>query len=178
MTEPGLDPKQLDGQRLGHGDEVLRTRTLAELIAVTDHMTAQAMNNLRILAPDTEPELYGRDDFGALVSDLIARRARVARIRLLIADPSRARHQSHKLIELWHRFPSFIDVRELRDVYAENREAFLLVDDTGLIRREEKTEWPAVVTYRNPATGSSRAGWFDEAWEHAAPCSALRRLGI
>lgn len=178
MTDPAFDVKKLDVQRLGESDEVLRTDSMADLIAVTDHMTAQARFNLRILAPDTEPEIYGRDAFGRLVSELIASRPRVARIRLLLVDPSRARHQTHRLIELWHRFPSFIEIRELRDVYANTREAFLLVDDVGLVRREERENRDAVITYKSRTTAPGRAAWFDEAWEHSVPCTALRRVSL
>lgn len=173
MTTPAYDT-----QTLGEGDAVLRTTSLAETIAVTDHMAAQAMRTLDILAPDTEPELYGRDAFGRVVSDFIARRSKTARVRLLLADPARARHQPHHLIELWHRFPSFVDVRELRDIYAETREALLIVDGIGLIRRPEKSEWDAVVTYKSLTTARDRSAWFAEAWTRAAPCSALRRLGL
>lgn len=173
-----FDPAQLASQRLGESDEVLRTDSLLPLQAITDHITAQARNSLRILAPDTDPELYGRDAFSRIVAAFIAERGRVARIRMLIADPAPARHHAHALVTLWHRFPSFIEIRELRDVYASTREAFLLVDDTGLVRREEKDNWAAVSTYRSLTTARARAGWFDEAWAHAAPCSALRRLGL
>lgn len=178
MTASAFDPRQLESQRLGHSDEVLRTDTLADLVAVTDHMGAQAKSSLRILAPDTEPELYARENFAQIVAALVAQRGRVARIRMLVADPSRARHETHRLVDLWHRFPSFIDIRELRDVYASTREAFLLADDVGLVRREEKDSWAAVATYRNLNTARARAAWFDEAWEHAAPASALRRVNL
>lgn len=174
----GFDISQLASQRLGESDEVLRSERLADLQAIVDHMAAQACSDIRILAPDTEPELYGREAFARCVTELIAHRSRVARIRLLIADPARARQDTHALIELWHRFPSFIEVRELRDVYASTREAFLLVDGIGLVRREERGHWAAVTTYKSLTTARDRAAWFDEAWNHSAPCSALRRLGL
>ncbi len=173
-----FDASRLEHQVLGVSNDVLRSERLADLQTIVDHMTAQARNDLCILAPNTEPELYGRDAFARLVADLIANRGRVARVRLLIADPARARHSSHALVMLWHRFPSFIDVRELRDIYASTREAFLLVDSTGLIRREEMESWAAVSTYKNLTTARDRATWFDEAWARSAPCSALRRLGL
>lgn len=173
-----FDAGLLASQRLGESDEVLRTSSLVDLRTVTDHMAAQARSSLRILAPDTEPELYGRDAFVDIVGQLIADRPRVARIRMLVADANRARHETHHLVDAWHRFPSFIEIRELRDVYLSTREAFLLVDDTGLIRREAHDNWAAVATYRNLTTARSRANWFDEAWTHSAPCSQLRRLGL
>lgn len=178
MAEPAFDPKQLEQQRLGTSEDVLRTASAPELVAVTDHMAAQAQHNLNILAPDTEPELYGREAFGRIVAELISQRGRVARIRMLVVDPARARHETHRLVELWHRFPSFIEVRELRDVYANTREAFLLADDIGLIRRQDKDDWAAVATYRNLTTARARAAWFEEAWAHSAPCSVLRRLSL
>lgn len=165
-------------QKLGESETVLRTDTLAELIAVTDHLSAQACRSIDIVAADAEPELYGRNAFGQVVSSFIARRSRIGRIRLLLVDPARARHQPHRLVELWHRFPSFIEIRALRDIYAETRESLLIVDRTGLIRRPEKNEWQAVITYRSLTTARDRSNWFDEAWTRSAPCSELRRLGI
>lgn len=167
-----------EGQILGHSDDVLRTETLAGLVAVTDHLSAQAMRSIDIVAADAEPELYGRAEYGRIINDFIARRRQVARIRLLLVDPARARHQPHRLVELWHRFPSFIEIRELRDIYAQTREALLIVDRTGLIRRPEKNDWAAVITYKSLTTARDRSSWFDEAWTRSAPCSELRRLGI
>lgn len=166
------------GCLLGRDERVIRTETLAELIRATDAMVAQASETLRILSHDTEPELYDRPEFAGLVSSLISRRSKVAKVRILIRDPARAVQRNHRLVALWHRFPSFIDLRELRDEYARTREAFVVVDDIGLIRRPEFESPAAVVTFRNLNTGRDRAGWFDEAFARGAASRALRRLSL
>lgn len=165
-------------QVLGKSDEVIRTDTLTELIAAIDRMTAQATRSLRILAHDTQPEIYGRESFANLLTDFIARRHKVAKIQVLVADPQRAVRDSHRLVELWHRFPSFVDFRQLSDEYNRTREDFLLVDDIGLIRRPDPDSPMAITTFRNLNTGSDRAAWFDEAWSRGIPCVALRRLSL
>lgn len=165
-------------QQLGRDDRIIRTETFAELLAATDHMAAQAQLSLRIVALDTEPELYGREAFAALVADFIRRRHKVARVQLLLADPRRATQVTHHLVQLWHRFPSFIEFRELRDEYARTREALMIVDDTGIIRRPEAGVPAAVITYRSLTTARDRAAWFAEAFARAAPCSVLRRLSL
>ncbi len=165
-------------QVLGKSDEVIRTDTLAELIAAIDRMTAQATRSLRILTHDTQPEIYGRESFANLLTDFISRRHKVAKIQVLVADPQRAVRDSHRLVELWHRFPSFVDFRQLSDEYNRTREDFLLVDDIGLIRRPDPDSPMAIITFRNLNTGSDRAAWFDEAWSRGTPCVALRRLSL
>lgn len=171
----GHDIKQ---QVLGQDDAVIHTASLADLQAATDRMVAQATRSVRILSQDTEPDLYGREAFTSLLADFISRRRKVAKIQVLIADPRRAVAETHRLVTLWHRFPSFIDIRELRDEYAKTREAFIVVDDIGLIRRPEYDLPNAVVTFRNLSTGRDRASWFDEAFSRSAPSVALRRLAL
>lgn len=167
-----------DTQILGAGDDVIHTGSLSELVAASDRMVSQAQYSIRILSHDTEPEIYGREEFVALLTSFITRRSKVAKIRILIADPSRAVRSTHRLVLLWQRFPSYIDLRELRDEYARTREAFLLVDDTGLIRRPEHESVNAVVTFRNLNTGRDRARWFDEAFARGATSAALRRISL
>lgn len=172
------DARDFSTQVLGKSDEVIRSNTLAEQIAATDVMVAQAMQSIRILSHDTEPEIYGRDEFIKLLTAFITRRSKVAKIRILIADPARAVRYTHRLVLLWQRFPSFIDLRELRDEYAKTRENFLLVDDTGLIRRPEHESPVSVITFRNLNTGRERAAWFDEAFARGVASVALRRLTL
>jgi len=178
MAAEANHTRDFSDQVLGQGDEVIRCNTLAEQIAASDRLVAQAMHSVRILSHDTEPEIYGRDEFIALLTSFITRRSRVARIRILIADPARAVRYTHRLVLLWQRFPSFIDLRELRDEYARTRENFLLVDDIGLIRRPEHETPVSVITFRNLNTGRERAAWFDEAFARGAASVALRRLSL
>ena len=163
---------------LGSDDSVIHTGKLPDLVAATDAMVAQAQESVRILSHDTEPELYDREEFTALLRSLISRRSKVAKVRILIRNPARAVQRTHRLVMLWHRFPSFIELRELRDEYAKTREAFMLVDDIGLIRRPEFENPAAVVTFRNLATARDRAAWFDEAFARGAASRALRRLSL
>lgn len=169
---------EIDTQILGSSDVVIHTTSFTELEAATDRMVAQATRTIRIVSHDTEPALYGREHFTDLLGEFIARRAKVAKIRLLIVDPLRALQETHRLVTLWHRFPSFIELRELRDQYATTREAFMVVDETGLIRRPEYESCAAVITFRSLTTARNRAAWFDEAYARSAPCTALRRLTL
>lgn len=171
-------PQDIAQQVLGTSEDVIHTDDFAGLAAASDRMVAQATRSVRILAQDTDPALYSRPAFVEHLARLIATRSRVASIRILIADPARATREPHRLVDLWHRFPSFIDLRELRDEYARMEEAFLIVDDIGIVRRPHHTALDAVVTFRSLTTARERAAWFDDAWAHAAPCTALRRLRL
>lgn len=165
-------------QLLGKSEDVIHTQTRSEQVEATGRMLVQALHSIRILSHDTEPEIYGRDEIIGLLTDFITRRSKVAKIRILIADPARALRSTHRLIQLWHRFPSFIDLRELQDDYAKTREDFMVVDEIGLIRRPEHESPAAVVTFRNMATARDRANWFDEAFARSRPSTALRRLSL
>lgn len=165
-------------QVLGESEDVIHTHDFAQLEAATDRLVAQARTSIRILAQDTDPALYSRQPFIDALATLISTRSKVASIRVLVADPARATREPHRLVDLWHRFPSFVDFRQLRDGYTRMDEAFLIVDDIGMIRRPHHADIAAVVTFRNLTTARERAAWFDEAWSHAGPCTALRRLRL
>lgn len=163
---------------LGESEEIVHTRDFAELEAATDHLVAQARRSVRILAHDTEPALYSRKPFTDLLARLISQNSQVASIRVLVADTARATQEPHRLVDLWHRFPSFVDFRVLREQYAKMEEAFIIADDIGIIRRPHHQNVAAVVTFRNVSTARERAAWFDEAWVRGAPCVALRRVTL
>lgn len=165
-------------QELGKTDDVFHTTSLTEQVVATDRMVSQAMHDIRILSHDTEPELYGREEFISLLTSFITRRSKVAKIRVLIRDPARAVQHTHRLVQLWHRFPSFIELREVTGDYAKTREALLIVDGIGLIRRPEYENPAAVVTFRNLTTARDRATWFDEAFRHGVASRALRRVSL
>lgn len=163
---------------LGKDETLVRTSSGIELCNAIDSMVAQAGHSIRILSHDTEPELYGRSEFTDLLAGFIGRRRKVAKIRVLIADPARALRSTHRLVALWHRFPSFIDLRELRDEYARTREAFLVVDEIGLVRRQDHEAPEAVISFRNIPAARDRAAWFDEAFARGAASTSLRRLSL
>lgn len=165
-------------QVLGQSEDVIHTTSFSELELATDTLVAQARRSVCILSHDSEPELYDREAFAALLARLISQRSQVARIRVLFADTRRAEREGHRLVKLWHRFPSFVDIRLLGEEYARQPEDFLLVDDIGLIRRPHHGEPDAVITFRNIATARERAAWFDEAWTRSGPCTALRRIHL
>ena len=61
-------------QVLGTDETVIHTSNITDLIAATDRMLAQAQQTVRILSHDTEPELYGREEFIALLTAFITGR--------------------------------------------------------------------------------------------------------
>lgn len=176
-TDPAAPPR-LDDQLIGQGDAIFQLRTRPEINQAIDLMTAQARRNIRIVTPDLEPEAYNRQLFIDLLAAFVREQSRHARVQVLLRDPRRAVQETQRLVTFWHRFPSYCELRELRAEWADTREAFFMVDDRALIRQPDIEDPLTIVNFNALPAAPERATWFEQAWDHAAPCAALRRLSL
>lgn len=162
----------------GPVDGVRHTRDTAEVVAAIDRLAGDLQRSLRILSRDGDPALYDRDAFIDLLAGFVQRRSRVARIRLLLADPARCLRDGHALVRFWHRFPSFCEVRELRGEDLKIREALFIADERNLVRRADAGHPHTQVIVPALPLAAEKAAWFDQVWERSPPSAQLRRLTL
>lgn len=145
------------------------------LCAATDEFLDQARRNVTILAPDLDPQLLNRQH--PLHALALLSRSRHARVCVLLEDASPALHAGHGLIELAQQFPSTIELRLLAEEDQGQRSAWMVVDDTALIRRPDFTRLAEGHAHRHdPSLAPRLAREFNEWWQRARIDPNLRRL--
>jgi cobalamin-dependent methionine synthase I len=134
-----------------------------------------AQRVLSIFTPDLEPLIYGEEPFLETVKRLVLARA-YARVRVLLADPSRARVDNNRFLALARRLTSCIDIRSMSADYPASAGAFMIADDRALLYRPRADRFDGIVDLNDPATARRYLNFFDEVWQTSMQELQLRQM--
>lgn len=140
-------------------------------------LATQAGLSLRIFTHDLDHRLYSNDAFYSAVSTL-ARAGRRTFVRILIEDPGRAIQNGHRLIGLIQHLPTHIEVRRLGADWKDERCAFLIADERGVLWRPNADRYEGSVDFHAGPRARELRKWFDDVWEHSEPDPEFRRLRL
>lgn len=140
-------------------------------------LATQARLSLRIFTHDLDQRLYSNDAFYSAVSAL-ARAGRRSFIRILVQDPSHAVQDGHRLISLIQHLPSHISVRRVGVDWRDERFAFLIADEQGVLWRPAADRYEGSVDFHAGPRARELRKWFDDVWENSEPDPEFRRLRL
>jgi hypothetical protein len=159
-------------------DPALKADTRIELTAAQLQLLAQARHELCIYSRALEAGLLDNDDAFAELRR-IATGGRHSRIRVLLHEPARALLDGHRLVSLFQRLPTAVQLRaptEAADLtYAS---AFMLNDAGGFLFRPQALRFEARGSLARVGEHAQLKVYFDEVWERSIPAAELRPLGI
>jgi hypothetical protein len=101
-----------------------------------------------------------------------------ARIRVLIADPSRAVKNGNNFVHLGRRLNTYIEFRNVREDLRTHAEAFCIADETALVYRLQAPRWEGIADTYEPAVARLYGKMFDEMWAASEVEVEFRQLGI
>jgi hypothetical protein len=136
-------------------------------------LIGQARRSLCIYSLDLEPWLYHQ----AAIQEACTRFLLASpnnRLRILLADSTRAVKEGHRLLNLARRLPSNCQIRKLNPDHAHEQETFLLADRHGLLLRPKPELQDGVVLYNDVGRVKLRQAQFDQAWEQSISDPDLR----
>jgi hypothetical protein len=140
-------------------------------------LARQARLGLRLFTRDLDGRLYSNEPFREAVSAL-ARAGRRTFVRILVQDPSRAVQDDHRLIGLIQHLPTHIGIRRVGDDWRDERFAFQLADEQGVLWRPAGDRFEGSVDFHAGPRARELRKWFDDVWEQSEPDPEFRRLGI
>ncbi|MBE7927991.1 histone acetyltransferase HPA2 [Pseudomonas saudiphocaensis] len=139
----------------------------------TLRLLCQARHSLCLYSPDLEPWLYDEDGvIQASKRFLLGHRRN--RLRILLADPTLAIRQSHRLLALARRLTSNLQIRTLNPEYPAQSAAVLVVDHCGLLVRPGPEHTTGYALYQSPGRARAIQRQFDSAWERSLSHPDLR----
>jgi hypothetical protein len=159
-----------DGTRAVSGAEAA-TAIRLQLLAATRHKLAIHIPSLPEAAFNSPAEL------GELRR--IAISGRGAEIRIVLADPSSALRQGHRLLDLAQRLPSVLNIRTPNEEdTAATASAWLLNDTAGYLFLPDALRWNGRAALRDGSGHAPLLLQFEQIWERALPATGLQPLGL
>ena len=136
-----------------------------------------ATRRISIYTHDLDPGIYDDLDFLEIVKHLVLSQT-YARIRVLIADPTRAIKNGNAFVHLGRRLNTYIEFRHVRKDLRTHAESFCIADETALVYRLQASRWEGIADTYEPAVARLYAKMFDEIWLASEVEIEFRQLGI
>jgi len=144
--------------------------------AVID-VAGEASRKLSIFTHDLDLGIYDDPDFLEIVKHMVLSQA-YSRIRVLIADPSRAIKNGNAFVNLGRRLNTYIEFRHVREDLRTHAESFFIADETALVYRLQHDRWEGIADTFEPAVAKLYGNMFDEIWQASEVEIEFRQLGI
>ena len=144
--------------------------------AVID-VAGEASRKLSIFTHDLDPGIYDDPDFLEVVKHMVLSQT-YSRIRVLIADPSRAIKNGNAFVNLGRRLNTYIEFRHVREDLRTHAESFCIAEETALVYRLQHECWEGIADTYEPAVAKLYGKMFDEIWQASEVEIEFRQLGI
>jgi hypothetical protein len=151
--------------------------TREEMRQAVIEVAREARRKVSIFTHDLEPGIYDDPDFLEVIKRLVLSQT-YARIRVLIADPTRAIKSGNAFVYLGRRLNSYIEFRHVREDLRTHAESFCIADETALVYRLQAERWEGIADTYEPAVARLYGQMFDEIWLASEVESEFRQLGI
>lgn len=151
--------------------------TKEEMRKAAIEVARAASRKVSIFTHDLERGIYDDPDFLEIIKRLVLSQT-YARIRVLIADPSRAIKNGNNFVHLGRRLNTYIEFRHVRDDLRTHAEAFCIADETALVYRLQAERWEGIADTHEPAVARLYSKMFDEIWLASEVEAEFRQLGI
>jgi len=162
---------------LGSSSEVFQVNGIEECSHAALNLASQAIRRVCIFSHDLSPQIYNQAPFLDAIKQL-AIRNKQTQIRILLQDSGKVEKNGHRLIQLWRRLTSKIEIRCPHSDYIEHKESFMLADDVGYLHRRFYSSFDATVSFNSRLEVKKLTTFFNEVWEKSEPNSELRDLHI
>ncbi len=140
-------------------------------------LITKAQRKIRIFSNELDPQIYDNEEFYRLMFDF-ARAHPYAEIHLLIKNPKSLVQSSHRLLHLYHRLPSRIQMKSLHQSINTIHSEFLLIDQKSILYNQDPSRYTGYVVYHAPLEAVELADSFDTMWERSEADPEFRRLPL
>jgi hypothetical protein len=159
-----------------NGAETLAVLTsLAEVRAAVNEISATAQRLISIYTPDLEPDLYDQTPFLEVIKHFVLTRS-FAKVRVLLAEPTRVMRDSNRFVAMGRRLSSCIDIRYVAAHSQQRASAYLIADDRAIVYRLRADTWDGVADINNPPAARAYLQEFDQVWNASAAEHGLRAV--
>ncbi len=149
--------------------------SLSDVREASLRMALAAQRQLCIYTQDLESTVYGEEAFIEAIKRLVLARS-YAKVRVLLADATRAVMDGNRFLLLARRLTSCIDLRLINSASPEGAGAFMIADDRATLYRLQAHGWEGICDMNNPSVTRRYMNFFEEAWAQSSTDQQLRTL--
>jgi hypothetical protein len=160
---------------LGKTSETFTLTTSDEQRIAAAALAQQGQRSIEICSRDLDPRIYDHRAFVEAVKQL-ALASRFSRVRILVQNPGYIIKHGHRLVNLSQHLSSSIEIRVPAPEHKDYNEAFLIVDDCGLIHRKMADRYEGTLNFNAPREAGYLLKHFKEIWRTSQPEPRLKRL--
>lgn len=151
--------------------------TQEEMLQAVMEIVSYRSRKISIFTHDLDPGIYDDPDFLEIIKRLVLSQS-YARIRVLIAEPSRASKNSNKFVHLGRRLSAHIEFRHVREDLRTHPESFCIADETALVYRLQADRWDGIADTYEPAVSRFYGKMFDKIWTASEVEIEFRQIGM
>jgi len=135
----------------------------------------RAQRQVRIFSPRLDPAIFDNEELRASLFNFASQHP-YAEIHILIQNPQSLVQNSHRLLHLYHRLPSRVQMRTLKPESKTSPTEFMLIDKTGILYKQSLNRYTGYAVYWSPLDATELADEFDGLWNASEPDPELRNL--
>jgi hypothetical protein len=141
---------------------------IAEARLAVNKAAGLAQRLISIYTPDLEPDLYDQSAFLEIIKHFVLTRS-FAKVRVLLAEPSRVLPDGNRFAAMGRRLSSCIDIRHVSGASPQSASAYLIADDRAIVFRMRADTWDGIADFSNQAVARLYLAEFDGIWNASAP---------
>jgi len=138
-------------------------------------LTQRAQRQIRIFSPDLDPNIFDNDELRNRLFNFASQHP-YAEIHILVKNPLLLVQNGHRLLHLYHRLPSRVQMRTLKPANKTSHTEFMLTDQTGILYKQSLNRYTGYAVYWSPLDATELANEFDTLWNASEPDPELRSL--
>lgn len=170
-----VEPMDFSDYHLGQQHDPITLDRSEDVRQACLALVRQAQRNVILFSRHLDARLYNNAEFTTAVRDFILS-SRYAQLRVLVQDVAPALQSGHRLIDLSQRLSSFIEIRVPEKQFSSYNRAFMVVDGSGYLYREQADLYLADCCFGDRKFSDELGHKFEEMWESASPDPNLRRM--
>lgn len=162
---------------LGEYDRDIELSTSRDNADATRALISQARRSVDIYSHELDPRVYNQSACVDALKTFVLNNTS-ASIRILLRHPDRTLKSGHRLISLARHLSSYIAIRVIHEDYSGPSDAFLLVDQRGMLHLVDGARYDGICNFNNPRQALELSHRFTEVWNHSTEIADFRRIYI
>ncbi len=138
-------------------------------------LAQRAHRQIRIFSSSLDPNIFDNDELRTSLFNFASQHP-YAEIHILIQNPQLLVQNGHRLLHLYHRLPSRMQMRTLKPHNKTSHIEFMLTDQASILYKQSLNRYTGYAVYWSPLDATELANDFDTLWNTSEPDPELRNL--
>ena len=163
--------------QLGQDRDAIAFDGATEARDIATAMIAQGTRQALLFSRDLEPLLYNNREFETGLLQLLRANPH-SHCQVLVQNAEDLFNVDHRLLAINQQLSSYMQIRLVPDEARDVMENFIVVDNSGYLKRPNSGVYQGIASFNDPATVRELSHSFLHWWEQSSPLQGSRRLNI